>query len=100
MLEAKAELRCKLLFAVDHLRNLFKKQAAVSSKQLRTTMAAVALTESGATFTKRCKELEIKDDLVQAMATQGVKTLGSFAFSLWLRERPQKTRMSKRLWTN
>ena len=45
-------------------------------------MAAVALTESSATFTKRCKELDIKDDLVQAMATQGVKTLGSFAFAV------------------
>ena len=45
-------------------------------------MAAVALTESGATFAKRCKELEIKDDLVQAMAAQGVKTLGSFAFAV------------------
>ena len=42
----------------------------------------MALTEPGATFTGRCKELDIKDDLVQAMATQGVKTLGSFAFAV------------------
>ena len=62
-------------------------------------MAAVALTESGATFIKRCKELEIKDDLVQAMATQGVKTLGSFAFAV-VAPGLQRIQMCKHLWTN